>query len=128
MRLMIAAICSVGLIGPALCQTTSLPVQASVSEKIRIASFESHNRGDNYRIASFVISNTTDKPLKSIELNCWVGDDRAHGTKGLVWPSTPTIPAHEQQKFSNVTIGAVAATTLSDCAVIAPEQPAPAPA
>src|SRR5258708_24773369 len=104
MRPMIAAICSVGLIGPAICQTSTIPVQASVSEKIRIDSFESHNRGDNYRLASFVISNTTDKPLKYIELNFWVGDDRAHGTKELMWPSTPTIPAHEHQKFSNVNI------------------------
>src|SRR6267142_1952184 len=121
MRLMIGAICSVGLIGPAICQTSSLPVQASISENIRIDSFESHNRGDNYRIASFVISNTTDKPLKSIKLNCWVGDDRAHGTKVLVLPSTPTIPAHEQQKFSNVNIGAVGANARSECEVTAAE-------
>jgi hypothetical protein len=119
---MIAAICSVGLIGPAICQTSSLlQVQASISEKIRIDSFESRNRGDDYRIASFVISNTTDKPIKSIELTCWVNDDRAHGTKVLVWPSTPTIPAHEQQKFSNVNIGVVAANARSECEVTGAE-------
>ena len=122
---MIAAICSVGLIGPAICQTSSLPVQPSISEKIRIDSFESHNRGDNYRIASFVISNTTDKPLKSIELTCWVGDDRAHGTKVLVWPSTPTIPAHEQQKFSKVNIGLVGPTSRPHCEVTAAEAETP---
>ena len=121
MRLMIAAICSVGLIGPGICQTSSLQVEASTSEKIRIDSFESHNRGDNYRIASFVISNTTDKPIKSIELTCWVGDDREHGTKVLVWPSTPTIPAHEQQKFSNVNIGVVGANARSECEVTGAE-------
>ena len=121
MRLVIAAICSVSMIGPAICQTSSLPVQASISEKIRIDSFESHNRGDNYRIASFVISNTTDKPIKSIELTCWVADDRAHGTKVLVWPSTPTIPAHEQQKFSNVNIGIVGSSAGPQCEVIGAE-------
>ena len=121
MRLMIAAICSVGLIGPAICQTSSLQVQASISEKIRIDSFESHNRGDSYRIASFVISNTTDKPIKSIELTCWVGDDREHGTKVLVWPSTQTIPAHEQQKFSNVNIGLAGTNPRAACEVTGAE-------
>ena len=118
---MIAAICSVGLIGPGICQTSSLQVQASISEKIRIDSFESHNRGDSYRIASFVISNTTDKPIKSIELTCWVGDDREHGTKVMVWPSTPTIPAHEQQKFSKVNIGTVGSSAGSQCEVTGAE-------
>ena len=121
MRLMIGAICSVGLIGPAICQTSSLPVQASISEKIRIDSFESHNRGDNYRIASFVISNTTDKPLKSIELNCWVNDDRAHGTKVLVWPSAGPIPAHDREKFSNVNIGLVGPNPRAACEVTGAE-------
>src|SRR6478736_233329 len=107
MRLIVAAISLVGLIGPAIGQTSMPPAQASISEQIRIDSFQSSRRGDNYGIASFVLSNNTDKPLTSIELNCWVNDDRAHGTKVLVWPSTPTIPAHEQQKFSNVNIGIV---------------------
>jgi hypothetical protein len=121
MRLIIAAISLVGLIGPAICQTPTPPVQASIGEKIRIDSFESHKRGDNYAVASFVISNTTDRALKSIELTCWVGDDREHGTKVLVWPSTPTIPAHEQQKFSNVNIGVVGANARSECEVTGAE-------
>jgi len=117
MRFTVAAIYLAGLIGPALCQTPPPPAKAGLGEQIRIDSFEAHNRGDNYRIASFVISNTTDKPIKSIELTCWVGDDRAHGTKVLVWPSTPTIPAHEQQKFSNVNIGVAGANPRSECEV-----------
>jgi hypothetical protein len=121
MRLIIAATCLVGFIGPAICQSSTPPAQASISEKIRIDSFESHKRGDNYAIASFVISNTTDKALKSIELTCWVGDDRAHGTKVLVWPSTQTIPAHEQQKFSNVNIGIVGSSAGAQCEVTGAE-------
>ena len=121
MRFIAAAIHLVSLAGPAICQTSMPAAQASISEQIRIDSFESHNRGDNYRIASFVISNTTDRPIKSIELTCWVGDDRAHGTKVLVWPNTPTIPAHEQQKFSNVNIGIVGSNARSECEVTGAE-------
>src|SRR6266478_1777765 len=102
MRFIVAAIYLVGLTGPAICQTSTPPAEAGISEQIRIDSFQSYRRGDNYGIASFVISNTTDKSLSSIELTCWVDDDRAHGTKVLVWPSSRSIPAHEQEKFSNV--------------------------
>jgi hypothetical protein len=117
MRLIIAAISLVGLTGPAICQTSTPPVQASVSEKIRIDSFQSYRRGDNYGIASFVISNNTDKALTSIELNCWVDDDRAHGTKVLVWPSAGPIPAHDREKFSNVNIGLVGPNPHAACEV-----------
>src|SRR3989441_11605319 len=105
MKFIITATYLVGMIGPAICQTSTPRVQASISEQIRIDSFQSSRRGDNYGIASFVISNNTDKALTSIELNCWVNDDRAHGTKVLVWPSAGPIPAHNQEKFSNVNIG-----------------------
>jgi hypothetical protein len=121
MRLITAAIFVVGLTGPAICQTSEPPVQASISQQIRIDSFQSFRRQDNYGIASFVISNTTDKALTSIELNCWVGDDRAHGTKVLVWPSTQSIPAHEQQKFSNVNIGLVGPNPRAACEVTGAE-------
>ena len=107
MRFIVAAIYLVGLIGPAICQTSTPPAQASISEQVRIDSFQSFRRGDNYGIASFVISNTTDKSLSSLELTCWVDDDRAHGTKVLVWPSSGRIGAHDQEKFSNVNIGLV---------------------
>jgi hypothetical protein len=117
MRLILAGTYLVSMIGPAICQTSTAPSQPSISEQIRIESFQSSKRGDNYGIASFVISNTTDKELNSIELTCWVDDDRAHGTKVLVWPSPRSIPAHEQQKFSNVNIGLVGSSARSQCEV-----------
>ena len=61
MRLIVAAISWVSLIGPAIGQTSMPPAQASISEQIRIDSFQSSRRGDNYGIASFVLSNNTDK-------------------------------------------------------------------
>ena len=121
MRLIAAAICLVSLIGPAICQTSTPAAQASISEQVRINSFESRRRDDNYGIASFVISNTTDKALNSIELTCWVDDDRAHGTKVLVWPSARSIPAHEQQQFSNVNIGFLGQSARADCEVTGAE-------
>ena len=117
MRLIIVAIYLVGLIGPAICQTSTPPAQPSISEQIRIDSFQSSRRGDSYGIASFVISNNTDKALTSIELNCWVDDDRAHATKVLVWPSAGPIPAHEREKFSNVNIGLVGPNPQAACEV-----------
>jgi hypothetical protein len=121
MRLVVAAIYLVSLIGPAIGETVTPPTQASISEQVRIGSFQSHRRNDNYGIASFVISNTTDKALNSIELTCWVDDDRAHGTKVLVWPSARSIPAHEQQQFSNVNIGLVGESARADCEVTGAE-------
>jgi hypothetical protein len=117
MRRIVGAIYLVSLIGPAICQTSTPPAQASISEQIRIDSFQSRRRDDNYGIASFVISNTTDKALNSIELTCWVDDDRAHGTKVLVWPRPRPIPAHDHQQFSNVNIGLVGLSSRAECEV-----------
>jgi hypothetical protein len=117
MRLIVAAICLASLVGPAICETSTPPAQPSISEQVRIDSFQSYRRQDNYGIASFVISNTTDKSLSSIQLTCWLGDDRAHGTKVLVWPSSRSIPAHEQEKFSNVNIGLVGPNPRAECEV-----------
>ena len=120
MRFVVAAIYLIGVIGPAICQTsTPLPAQASIGEQIRIDSFQTRRREDNYGIASFVISNTTDKALNSVELTCWVDDDRAHGTKVMVWPSSPSIPAHKQEQFSNVNIGLVGPSAHAECEVTA---------
>jgi hypothetical protein len=121
MRFIAATIFLVSLIGPAICQTSTLPMQASISEQIRIDSFQSHKRDDNYGIASFVISNTTDKALNSIELTCWIKDDREHGTKVLVWPKRQSIPAHDQQQFSNVNIGLVGNDSSAKCEVTGAE-------
>jgi len=121
MRLVVAAIYLVSIIGPAICQTSTPPppAQASIREQIRIDSFQTRRRNDNYGIASFVISNTTDKALNSVELTCWVDDDRAHGTKVLVWPNSRSIPAHEQQRFSDVNIGLAGQTARAECEVTA---------
>ena len=117
MRLIVAAVYLVSSVGPALCETPTPAAPANRSEQIRVDLFESHRREDNYGIASFIISNTTDKPLNSVELTCWIDDDRAHGTKVLVWPSAQTIPAHEHQQFSNVNIGLVGPNSRSACEV-----------
>jgi hypothetical protein len=121
MRFIAATIYWVGLIGPAICQTSVPSAHPDVREQVQIASFESHKRSDNYGIASFVISNTTDKALNSIELTCWVNDDREHGTKVLVWPKQQTIPAHDQQQFSNVNIGLVRDNSGAKCEVTGAE-------
>lgn len=90
----------------ALCQTPAATEPKPIlSEVIRIEAFQSYKRADNYGIASFAISNGTDKPLNSIELMCWLDDDRAHATRVLIWPSQGAISVHESQQFSNVNIG-----------------------
>src|SRR3954468_15984012 len=121
MRLIIGAICLVCSIGAATSQTSTPGTQAGISEQIRVDSFQLEKRADNYGIANFVISNTTDKALNSIELNCWTDDDRDHGTKVLVWPSPRSVPAHEQQKFSKVNIGLVGPNLRPQCEVTAAE-------
>ena len=125
MRLIIGAICLVSSIGAAMSQSSTPAAQASISEQIRVDSFQLEKRADNYGIANFVISNTTDRALNSIELNCWMDDDREHGTKVLVWPSPRSIPAHEQQKFAKVNIGLVGLNSRPHCEVTAAEAETP---
>jgi hypothetical protein len=121
MRFTVAIIFLVGLSGPAICQTSTPPARARISEQIRIDSFQSHRRADNYGIASFVISNATDQALNSIELTCWIDDDRAHGTKVLVWPSPRSVPAYDRQQFSNVNIGFFGQSLHAECEVTGAE-------
>ena len=119
MKLVIAAVSMAGLIETGLCQTPTSPVQSNISDQIRIDSFETRKRDDDYGIASFVIANNTEKPLNSLELTCWTGDDRARGSKVLVWPRGP-IAAHKMQQFSNVNIGLVG-NSRAQCEVSAAE-------
>src|ERR1700722_6322931 len=121
MRFIVLAISLVGLIGPAICQTSQPLAQPNIKEQVRIDSFQSTKRSDNYGIASFIISNAAEKALNSIELTCWVNDDREHGTKVLVWPSRQSIPAHDQQQFSNVNIGLVGENSRASCEVTGAE-------
>ena len=125
MRLIIGAICLVSSIGAASSQTSTPGAQARISEQIRVDSFQLEKRADNYGIANFVISNTTDRVLNSIELNCWIDDDREHGTRVLVWPTPRSIPAHEQQKFAKVNIGLVGPNSRPQCEVTAAEAEGP---
>ena len=125
MRFIICAIYLVSSIGPAISQSSTPGAQARISEQIRVDSFQLEKRADSYGIANFVISNTTDRPLNSIELNCWMDDDREHGTKVLVWPTPRSIPAHEQQKFAKVNIGLVGPTSRPQCEVTAAEAETP---
>src|SRR5881227_2229428 len=120
MRLIIGTICLLSSIGAAMSQTSTPGAQAGISEQIRVDSFQLEKRADSYGIANFVISNTTDRALNSIELNCWMDDDREHGTKVLVWPTPRSIPAHEQQKFSKVNIGLVGLNSRPQSEVIRP--------
>src|SRR3954447_10984608 len=121
MRLIIGAICLVSSIGAATSQTSTLGAHGRISEQIRVDSFQLEKRADSYGIASFVISNSTDRALNSIELNCWIDDDREHGTKVLVWPTPRSIAAHQQQKFSKVNIGLIGPTARPQCEVTAAE-------
>src|SRR3954471_20841902 len=121
MRLVIGVICLIGSIGAVICQTGTPAAQGGISEQIRVDSFQLEKRADNYGIANFVISNTTDKALNSIELNCWTDDDRDHATKVLVWPTPRSVPAHEQQKFSKVNIGLIGPNSRPQCEVTAAE-------
>ena len=125
MRLIIGAVCLLSSIGAATSQTSTPAAHVRISEQIRVDSFQLEKRADNYGIANFVISNTTDRALNSIELNCWMDDDREHGTKVLVWPTPRSIPAHEQQKFSKVNIGLVGPTSRPQCEVTAAEAETP---
>lgn len=104
MKLILVISFLVGLTAVGHCQTAAEPKPA-LGEVMRLEAFQVHKRADSYGIASFAISNGTDKPVSSIELMCWLDDDRAHGTKVLIWPSPGAIPAHGSQQFSNVNIG-----------------------
>lgn len=119
MKLPAAAIYLVGLIGPAICQTSTPPTSGatSVAEQIPISSFQWQKRDDDNGIASFVITNNTDKVIDSIELICWVGDDRTRGTKVMVWPTPGPISAHEARQFSRVNIGPVGLSPSAACEV-----------
>ena len=117
MRLFLAAICLASLTTMAIGQTPAPPSTAKLSQQVRIDAFESHQRGDNYGIASFTISNDTDKPLNAIELTCWLNDDRGHGTTVLVWPTPDAVSAHASRRFSDVNIGLVGVDSRSACEV-----------
>ena len=125
MRLMFGALCLISFTGAAVGESSTPPGQSSIRDQVQVSSFQANRRDDNYGIASFVISNTTDRALSSIELNCWIDDERERATKVMVWPTPRSIAAHEQQKFSNVNIGLIGPKSRTQCEVTAAETEAP---
>ena len=119
MRFIAAPIYLISMIGPAICQSPMPPPAGagSIAQQIPISSFQWQKREDDNGIASFIITNNTDKVLDSIELNCWAGDDRTRGTKVMVWPSPGPIPAHGVRQFSRVNIGPVGGSPSVACEV-----------
>jgi len=116
MRLILATGFLICCATPAICQTSPPTAEAQV-KNVQITGLEAHQRADNYGIASFKIINGTDAPLNSIELNCWLDDDRSHGTKVLVWPSSQAVAPHDSEQFSNVNIGLVRSNSHPECEV-----------
>ncbi|MBR1126650.1 hypothetical protein [Bradyrhizobium iriomotense] len=120
MRTLTGIVCCVGLcalIDAAAAQDTQPPAAPSgLGELVKIDSFQTTRRADNYGIASFVLSNGTDKKIDSVELTCWIDDDRERATKVLVWANQP-VPAHESYQFKNVNIGVVGPNSRSQCEV-----------
>jgi hypothetical protein len=119
MKLVATTLFLIGWVGPAICQpSTPQPLGTpDTAKQVAIGSFQWQRRDDDNGIASFVISNNTDKEIDSIELLCWVGDDRTRGTKVMVWPSPGPIPARDMRQFSRVNIGPVGLGQSPACEV-----------
>ncbi|MBR0975341.1 MULTISPECIES: hypothetical protein [Bradyrhizobium] len=110
-----AGLCT--LTGAAVAQDTQPPAaRSSLGELVKIDSFQTTRRADNYGIASFVLSNGTDKTIDAVELTCWMDDDREHATKVLVWANQP-VPSHASSQFRNVNIGVVGQNSRNECEV-----------
>ncbi|WP_439374590.1 hypothetical protein [Bradyrhizobium sp. DASA03120] len=120
MRPLTAIVCFVALcalIDAPTAQDTRPPAaQSGLGELVKIDSFQATRRADNYGIASFVLSNGTDKKIDSVELTCWIDDDRERATTVLVWANQP-VPAHASYQFKNVNIGVVGPNSRSQCEV-----------
>lgn len=118
MKFIATAVFLMGLVGPAICQpsTPSVLDTTNVAKQVSIGAFQWQKRDDESGIASFVISNNTDKAIDSIELLCWAGDDRARGTRVMVWPSPGPIAPNQVRQFSRVNIGPVGASVACEVA------------
>ncbi|MDN5005320.1 hypothetical protein ACFQZO_31150 [Bradyrhizobium sp. GCM10027634] len=105
------------MVGAAAAQGAQPPaVRTDLSELVKIDSFQATRRADNYGIASFVLSNGTEKKIDSVELTCWMDGDRERATTVLVWANQP-VPAHASYAFKNVNIGVVGPNSRSECEV-----------
>lgn len=120
MRLLTVIVCCAGLwvlTDAAAAQVAGPPAARSgLAELVKIDSLQTTRRADNYGIASFVLSNGTDKKIDSVELTCWMDDDRERATTVLVWANQP-VPAHASYQFKNVNIGVVGPNSRSQCEV-----------
>ncbi|WP_439392985.1 hypothetical protein ACRQ5Q_27380 [Bradyrhizobium sp. PMVTL-01] len=120
MRPLTGIVCSMSLcalIDAAAAQDTRpTAARPGLAELVKIESFQTTRRADNYGIASFVLSNGTDKKIDSVELTCWMDDDRDRATTVLVWANQP-VPAHASYQFKNVNIGVVGPNSRSQCEV-----------
>ena len=119
MKLVATTILVIGWIGPALCQpsTAQAPGTPDAVKNVAIGSFQWLKREDDNGIASFVISNNTDREIDSLELHCWAGDDRTRATKVMVWPSPGPIPPNATRQFSRVNVGPVGVSSSLTCEV-----------
>ncbi|QOZ46509.1 hypothetical protein XH89_25840 [Bradyrhizobium sp. CCBAU 53340] len=105
------------MVGAAAAQGAQPPAaRTDLSELVKIDSFQATRRADNYGIASFVLSNGTEKKIDSVELTCWMDGDRERATTVLVWANQP-VPAHASYEFKNVNIGVVGPNSRSECEV-----------
>jgi hypothetical protein len=120
MRSLAEIVCCAGLcalVGAAAAQGAQPPVaQSGLGELVKINSFQTTRRPDHYGIASFVLSNGTDKKIESVELTCWMDGDRERATTVLVWANQP-VPAHASYEFKNVNIGVIGPNSRSECEV-----------
>ena len=120
MRVGLSGILLACCIGQAVGQTSTPAVPPGIGAQIRIDAFQTRKRDDDYAIASFAIANDSEKQINSVELTCWIDNDRSRATKVLVWPRPGPIPAHKVQQFSNVNIGMVG-NSKAECEVTSVE-------
>lgn len=121
MRVSLLLVGLVGLHSAALASVGCAVAEDARVRDVRIEAFHSYRRGDNYGIASFTLVNDGEKPISSIELGCWTGEDRGRQSKVVAWPAKGFVPAHGSAQFSNVNIGLVALGASPQCEVTAVE-------
>ncbi|WP_025038286.1 hypothetical protein [Bradyrhizobium sp. DOA9] len=120
LRFLIGIACSASLYaltGMAAAQGPPLTgQQSSQPDQVKVEALQAIRRSDGYGIASFVLFNGTDSNIDSVELTCWIENDRERRTTVLVWANEP-ISAQTSQQFRNVNIGMVGLNSRSECEV-----------
>jgi hypothetical protein len=112
----------VAMVSSAFSQNLSPPAEAiKVAPPIRVDLFDWQRTDDDHAIASFVITNNTDKPLDSVALRCWVDADIAHSKSITVQARGRPIGAHSLQQFSDVDLGFIGPARTAQCDVAGAE-------